>query len=117
MVVIVLTSLKTAEDYATSGPLDLPTHPTLQNFVTAFRDADMARAFANTTVILVVSVIGTIVIGTMTAYALDRFHFRFKKLVLGAFLLATLVPGVTTQVATFQVVNTLGLYNTRLAPI
>jgi len=117
MVVIVLTSLKTAEDYATSGPLDLPKHPTLQNFVTAFQDADMARAFVNTTIILIASVIGTIVIGTMAAYALDRFHFRFKKLVLGAFLLATLVPGVTTQVATFQVVNNLGLYNTRLAPI
>jgi len=117
LVVILITSLKTAQDYATSGPLDLPKHPTLQNFVTAFQDADMARAFVNTTIILVVSVVGTIVIGSMTAYALDRFHFRFKKLVLGAFLLAALVPGVTTQVATFQVVNELGLYNTRLAPI
>jgi multiple sugar transport system permease protein len=117
LVVIVLTALKTAQDYATSGPLDLPRHLTFANFGIAFRDADMGRAFVNTTVILVASVIGTIIIGTMTAYALDRFHFRFKKLVLGAFLLATLVPGVTTQVATFQVVNTLGLYNTRLAPI
>ena len=70
------------------------------------------RAFVNTTIILVVSVIGTIVIGTMAAYAIDRFQFRFKKLVLALFLLATLVPAVTTQVATFQVVNTLGLYNT-----
>ena len=117
LVVIVLTALKTAQDYATSGPLDLPKHVTFANFGIAFRDADMGRAFVNTTIILVASVIGTIIIGTMTAYALDRFHFRFKKLVLGAFLLATLVPGVTTQVATFQVVNTLGLYNTRLAPI
>lgn len=117
LVVIVLTSLKTAQDYATSGPLDLPRHPTLQNFVTAFQDADMARAFLNTTIILVASVVGTIIIGTMTAYALDRFQFRFKKLVVSLFLLATLVPGVTTQVATFQVVNELGLYNTRLAPI
>ena len=117
LVVMVLTALKTAQDYATSGPLDLPKHVTFANFGIAFRDADMGRAFVNTTIILVASVIGTIIIGTMTAYALDRFHFRFKKLVLGAFLLATLVPGVTTQVATFQVVNTLGLYNTRLAPI
>jgi raffinose/stachyose/melibiose transport system permease protein len=117
LVVIVLTALKTAQDYATSGPLGLPKHVTFANFGIAFRDADMGRAFVNTTIILVASVIGTIIIGTMTAYALDRFHFRFKKLVLGAFLLATLVPGVTTQVATFQVVNTLGLYNTRLAPI
>lgn len=33
------------------------------------------------------------------------------------FLVATLVPAVTTQVATFQVVNSFGLFNTRWAPI
>jgi len=117
LVVIVFTALKTSQEYATSGPLDPPRSPTLANFVTAFTDAQMASAFVNTTIILVVSVIGTIVIGTMTAYALDRFRFRFKKIVVALFLLATLVPGVTTQVATFQVINSLGVYNTRLAPI
>ncbi len=117
LVVLLLTALKTKRDYATSGPLDLPRSPTLANFVTAFNDADMLAAFVNTTIILLISIVGTIVIGTMTAYALDRFQFRFKKLVVASFLLATLVPGVTTQVATFQVVNALGLYNTRLAPI
>lgn len=33
------------------------------------------------------------------------------------FLIATLVPGVTTQVATFQVVNSFGLVDSRWAPI
>ncbi|NMM16542.1 MAG: carbohydrate ABC transporter permease [Cellulomonas sp.] len=117
LVVMVLTAFKTKKDFATSGPLDLPTSFTTANFVEAFTRADMATAFVNTTIILLVSITGTIVIGTMAAYAIDRFEFRFKKVVVGLFLLATLVPGVTTQVATFQVVNSLGLYNTRLAPI
>ena len=117
LVVILITSLKTAQDYATSGPLDLPKHVTFANFGTAFTKADMATAFLNTTIILVVSIVGTVIIGTMAAYAIDRFEFRFKKIIVALFLLATLVPAVTTQVATFQVVNTLGLYNTRLAPI
>ncbi len=117
LVVVVFTSLKSSAEYATSGPLDPPTSPTFANFTKAFVDAKMASAFVNTTIILVVSVTGTIIIGTMTAYALDRFNFRFKKLVFALFLLATLVPGVTTQVATFQVINNLGLYNTRMAPI
>ena len=117
LVVMGLTSLKSPKDYATSGPLELPKSLDFSNFSRAFNDAQMGRAFINTTFILVISVAGTIIIGTMTAYALDRFQFRFKKLVVGAFLVATLVPGVTTQVATFQVVNTLGLYDTRWAPI
>lgn len=115
LVVVVLTSLKTAQDYATSGPLDLPRSWTFSNFRTAFDQAGMAQAFVNTTIILLVSITGTIIIGSMTAYAIDRFEFRFKRVVVALFLLATLVPGVTTQVATFQVVTGLGLYNTRLA--
>jgi ABC-type sugar transport system permease subunit len=39
------------------------------------------------------------------------------RLILGLFPVATLVPGVTTQVATFQIVNGLGLYNTRWAAV
>ena len=36
---------------------------------------------------------------------------------LGAFLLATLIPGVTTQVSTFQIINKLELFNTPWAAI
>jgi multiple sugar transport system permease protein len=73
--------------------------------------------FANTVIILVISVVGSILIGSMAAYAIDRFEFRLRSPIIGLFLLATLVPGVTTQVATFQVVNELGLYNTRWSAI
>ena len=117
LLVVAITSLKSAKDYATSGPLDLPRALTFSNFTTAFTTAGMGTAFLNTTFILVVSVTGTIIIGSMTAYAIDRFEFRLKRLVVALFLLATLVPGVTTQVATFQVVDGLGLYNTRWAAI
>jgi multiple sugar transport system permease protein len=117
LLVIVLTSLKPAEEALTGGPFTLPINPTLSNYVTAFQDGRMALGFLNTTIILAISITGTVLIGAMAAYALDRFDFRFKRVVVGAFLLATLVPAVTTQVATFQVVNNLGLFNTRGAAI
>jgi ABC-type glycerol-3-phosphate transport system permease component len=118
MLVILLSSLKTSDEFFTSRPFDPPADWfNLDNYVTAFTRGNMVQGFVNTAVILVVSVAGTVIIGSMAAYAIDRFEFRLKKIVIGAFLLATLVPGVTTQVATFQVVNNLGLYNSRLAPI
>ncbi|MEV7130107.1 carbohydrate ABC transporter permease [Streptomyces sp. NPDC093260] len=89
----------------------------LSNYATAFSDGHMLMALGNTAFILLFSITGTVVIGSMTAYAIDRFAFRFKKLVMALFLIATLVPGVTTQVATFQVVNSFGLFDTRWAPI
>ncbi|MFF3803899.1 carbohydrate ABC transporter permease [Streptomyces sp. NPDC002032] len=118
LVVILFTSLKASQEVGSTGPLTLPENWfNFDNYVDAFRQGNMLQAFVNTTIILVVSTAGTVLIGSMTAYAIDRFEFRMKKLVVGLFLVATLVPGVTTQVATFQIVNDLGAFNTRWAPI
>ncbi|EFE66431.1 sugar transport system permease protein [Streptomyces viridosporus ATCC 14672] len=119
LTVVFLTSLKSSGEMANgSGALTLPDDPlNLDNYVTAFRDGRMLSAFGNTAVILVAAVGGTVLIGSMTAYAIDRFPFRLRKLVVALFLLAALVPGVTTQVATFQIVNGLGMFDSLWAPI
>lgn len=118
LIAVFMTAFKSREEFATTDPLSPPENWfNLENFVIAFTQGGMLQGFWNTTIILAVSLVGTILIGTMTAYAVDRFDFRGKRLVMGAFLLATLVPAVTTQVATFQVVNGLGLFNTRWAAI
>ncbi len=117
MLVILIASFKTTEDYRSSGPFALPKQWTTDNFVTAFSQGAMVRGFLNTAIILAISVTGTVLIGSMASYALDRFEFRLRKLVVALFLTATLVPGVTTQVATFQVINNLELFNTRWSVI
>ncbi|MFH9982543.1 carbohydrate ABC transporter permease [Streptomyces sp. NPDC017179] len=116
---VLLTSLKTPEEMADDGgALTLPGDLlNFGNYGTAFQDGRMLSAFGNTAFILFFAVGGTVLIGSMTAYAIDRFTFRFKKLVVTLFLVAALVPGVTTQVATFQIVNSFGLFDTRWAPI
>jgi ABC-type glycerol-3-phosphate transport system permease component len=119
LVVVLLTSLKSEKEMAnTSGALELP-HDLLNfhHYVTAFQDGEMLSAFTNTAIILLISIGGTVLIGSMTAYAIDRFTFRFKKLVVALFLTAALVPGVTTQVATFQIVNSFGMFDSLWAPI
>lgn len=116
--VLLFASLKTKSEYAQSGPFEPPSNwLNFDNFITAFTSGKMLEGFVNTTIVLAVSLVGTIFLGTMAAYALDRFAFRGKKLVFGLFLLATLIPGVTTQVATFQLINGLGLYDTKAALI
>ncbi|MFD7402264.1 carbohydrate ABC transporter permease [Streptomyces sp. NPDC059866] len=116
---VLLTSLKSEREMANdSGALALPDDLlNFSNYATAFQDGRMLSAFANTAIILLFAIGGTVLIGSMTAYAVDRFTFRFKKLVVALFLIAALVPGVTTQVATFQIVNSFGMFDTRWAPI
>lgn len=113
LVVIVFASFKTAREYLTTSAITPPRNWfNFANFGEAWVGGDMLVGFANTALILSVSIVITIALGTMAAYALDRFDFRFKKVVFALFLIATLVPGVTTQVATYQVINGLGLVDT-----
>jgi multiple sugar transport system permease protein len=116
--VVLMTSLKTSAEAAAGDPFAPPSNWfNVENYLTAFREGDMLRGMLNTAFILIIAVSGTVLIGSMTAYAVDRFRFRGRGLVLAAFLLAALVPPVTTQVTTFQVINTLGLFNTRWSAI
>jgi ABC-type glycerol-3-phosphate transport system permease component len=112
LVVVLFAAFKTRAEYSTTGPLT-PPHDwfNFANFATAWNRGHMLRGFGNTTLILAVALTGTVFVGTLAAYAIDRFTFRFKRLVLGLFLVAALVPGVTTQVATYQIVKSMDLVN------
>lgn len=113
LLVVLFAAFKTRAEYSTTGPLVPPRNwLNFDNFATAWEKGEMLRGFRNTTFILAVSLVGTVFTGTLTAYAVDRFDFRFKKVVLYLFLIAALVPGVTTQVATYQIVKSLSLVNT-----
>jgi multiple sugar transport system permease protein len=112
LVVVLFASFKTHAEYDTTGPLTPPRDwLNFHNFATAWTGGKMLRGFVNTTIILLVSLTGTIAVGTLAAYAIDRLQFPLKRLVLGLFLVAALVPGVTTQVATYQIVKSMDLVN------
>ncbi len=116
---ILFGSFKTNQEFLSTNPFQPPADWfNVDNYVLAFTKGGMALAFFNTALIFVAAIAGTILIGgAATAYALDRFRFKGRTIVLLLFLLATLVPGVTTQVATFQIINGLGLYGSRWALI
>jgi ABC-type glycerol-3-phosphate transport system permease component len=117
IIVIFLGSFKGKTEFNSSGPFDLPKALDFSNYVTAFVKGKMLLGLGNTVILIACVAVGTILIGTMTAYVLDRFQFRANRLIRTLFLWVTLIPAVTTQVATFKIVHALGLYNTRFAGI
>lgn len=117
LVVVLLGSLKTHDDFLSSGAFDLPQVIELPNFQTAFIQGDVLRGFVNTAIILVFSCAGTIITGTMTAFVVQRFSMAFTKIVKAVFLVAALLPNISMQVTVFQIVHMLGLYDTLAAPI
>jgi multiple sugar transport system permease protein len=112
LLLIFLASFKTDQEFYNTPVFALPSNfLNFQNFSDAFTGGLMLQGFGNTAIILIVSCTGTILIGTMTAYVLSRFDFRLNAVVSSLFLLAALIPGVSTQVATFQIISVLGLFN------
>ncbi|WP_183279882.1 carbohydrate ABC transporter permease [Clostridium fungisolvens] len=111
ILVILFTSFKTSTEYQTTGPLTLPSSFNFNNYITAFTRGNMVTGFKNTAIILVISLVGKILLGTMIAYVLHRFKFRGKKVILGLFLFAMLVPTVSNQVVVFKIIAKIGLFN------
>ena len=112
IVVVVLGSFKTQAEFLHGNVFALPKSWSFENYKTAFVDGGMLEGFRNTGFILIVSMLGKIFFGAMFAYAVNRFDFKLKKPIMTLFLLAMLIPAIASQVATFQIINGMGLFNT-----
>lgn len=118
IMVVFFASFKEKVEYSQSSKLALPeSFMFFENYKTAFVGGKVLLGLMNTGIIMAVSLAGAILFGTMVAYIFDRFDFKLSKVVFGLFLFATLIPGITTQVATFQIIVGLGVFNSRMAPI
>ena len=112
-------ALKTKGQMVTTSPLLLPplSEITFDNFKKVLGDKYLIIGLKNTAIILVVSLFFNVIFGTITAYIIERFDFRFKKLIVCLYFVGMLVPTFVTEIARYRIVNALGLYNTLGAPI
>ncbi len=111
---VLMASFKTLDEYYNTSKVGLPeTFMNFSNYIKVFQEGNLGLAFGNTGIILAVSLVLTIMFGTQVAYVLARFDFRGKKLVVGAYLIAMIIPAITTQVATFEIIKALGLINNK----
>jgi ABC-type glycerol-3-phosphate transport system permease component len=111
LVSCLITALKNTEEYNATSVMVLPRMWYFQNFAKAFRLADMGRAFANTAVVLLFVLTGSIILSSQLAYVLNRFKFPGNLLIRRLFLFATLLPGIAMQVAVYEIMGRLGFIN------
>lgn len=115
---IIFGAFKTGSEFNSTSGITMPnSFFNFENFKTAFINGKMLRGFINTFILIILGVGGSIYIGSMVAYILNRFNFKYKKLLIGMYLLVSIVPMELSQVSTFKIISSLGIYNTRLAPV
>ena len=109
----VITAFKSVEEYQNTNVMLLPKSWTyFENFKTAWQQADMGSAFLNSFFIVICVLVGSVLISAMLAYVLNRFKFPGNELIRNLFMIATLIPGIASQVTVYQIMTALNLVNT-----
>lgn len=85
--------------------------PTLQNF-RELLDYDILHALLNSIVIVGISTLAGIIIGTMGAYALARFDIRGRESIALDILSIRMLPPIVTVIPMFVIAKKLGILDT-----
>lgn len=104
------TSLKSkSEDVYAADPQFLPAHPTFGNYGEVARAIPVWHFATNSLIVAVLAVAGNIIGATIAGFALARLDFRGRKLAVGLFVAALVLPGEVTIISQFQVITRMGL--------
>lgn len=116
--ILVFTSFKTDEEYVNTSVFSLPeSFLNFNNYIKAFIEGDFLTAFKNSLILVVVGAVGTVFIGSMVAYCMDRFDFKLKKYIKLLYTVSYIVPSVALQVSIYAVMKGMELTGTIYAPI
>jgi multiple sugar transport system permease protein len=90
----------------------IPLHPTLENYVNLFKGVNVPWMAMNTIAITACSLVCTIVLALIAAYAFSRIRFKGSGLMLGFLIASAMLPATSTVVPLFRFYRTLRLTDT-----
>ncbi len=106
-----LTSVTSAEQFATGTPLSIPNPPTLDNY-TALGGAGFGRAILVTALMTAIITIGQLTFSVLAAYAFARLDFPGRDALFWVYVATLMVPATVTVVPLYLMMAELGLRNT-----
>ena len=109
---MIISSLKTLDEYRMNVPTFWPKVVMLSNYVSAFTTASLGRLFFNTMYVGVVSTLLSLVITVLTAFAFARLEFKGKNTLFAALLATMMIPGELFTITNYSTVTQLGWMNT-----
>ncbi len=89
-------------------------NPTLANYINVFKSMPLFKYMKNTLITVAIVVPVQLFFASTSAFAFAFFDFKGKDLLFGIYLAAMMIPGETTVVAKFMMINGMGLLNTYL---
>jgi multiple sugar transport system permease protein len=90
---VFITSFKTSgEIFGTGAFRVIPKDPTIQNYITILFEKGILNSIKNSFIVATTTTIYIIAVATLSAYAISRFHFKGKNVLLGLILAVSMFP-------------------------
>ena len=109
---MIISSLKTLDEYKLSIPTLIPTRFVFENYAEAFSQANLGRLFLNTVYVGLVSTILSLIITVLSAFAFARLEFKGKNTLFAVLLATMMIPGELFTITNYQTVFYLEWMNT-----
>ncbi|WP_340022165.1 carbohydrate ABC transporter permease [Paenibacillus sp. FSL K6-1096] len=113
---MIVNSFKEEQEYA-ANPFSFPATLHFSNYTKAWEIANMNIYFLNSLLITFVSLVVTVLLGSLAAYFLARFTFKLRGFTYALFLLGMLVPIHATLIPIFLIMQKMSLIDTYLSLI
>ena len=109
---MIISSLKTLEEYRLSVPTFWPQKVMLSNYADAFTTANLGKLFINTMIVGVVSTLLSLVITVLSAFAFARLEFKGRDTMFALLLAPMMSPGELFTIRIYATVTQIGWMNT-----
>jgi ABC-type glycerol-3-phosphate transport system permease component len=111
LVYMVSLSFQPTGDILTSNAVLFPSHPTTANYTVAWSQNGFSSYFLNSLIVAVGTVVITVVVASLAAFAFARYRFPFKEVIFYVFLAALAVPSVELIIPQYLLMLRLHLVN------
>ncbi|MBQ9510791.1 MAG: carbohydrate ABC transporter permease [Clostridia bacterium] len=102
---MIISSLKTMDEYRENVPTLWPRTIVWDNFRTAFEKANLKDLFLHTLYVGIVSTVLSLIVTVLSAFAFARLNFKGKNLVFGLLMATMMVPGELYTITNYLTVS------------
>jgi multiple sugar transport system permease protein len=107
-----ITSVRTNDDLMLNGFISLPREISFDNFTTAWERGGLSRYLPNSFIITLPALAMTLLLSSLSAYALARFRFRGNRPIFFLYVGGMMLPFQVLMLPVFRLTDALGLYDT-----
>ncbi|MGL5379129.1 carbohydrate ABC transporter permease [Clostridium sp.] len=104
---MIASSLKSGYEVIQTPPTLFPNEVLWENYGKALSMAPFGRYFLNTIIVTILSIITTVIIAILSAFAFSHLEFKGRDLIFALFLASMMIPGEVLIVTNFKTIASL----------